>query len=111
MAVSARDLEELKRMEAAAPESESGLEALETIPAVYAYLATCARQDGDDEGDAVELLARFDEATAPEARAIAATLRRLGYVVAADRLREIAGRRRHGLAPLKYRRVPNASLN
>jgi hypothetical protein len=99
MAVSARDLKELKRMEAAAPESESGLEALETIPAVYAWLITCARQDGDDEGDTAELFARFDDATAPEARAIAATLRRLGYLAAADRLREIAGRRKH-LKPL-----------
>jgi hypothetical protein len=101
MPVEAHDLAELKRMEAASPETGSDLSALETIPAVYAWLITCARQDGDDEGDVVELFARHSGATAPEVREIAATLRRLGYVVAANRLREIAGKRTRDLRPLQ----------
>jgi hypothetical protein len=101
MPVDPRDLDELKRLEASTPDSGSDLSALETIPAVYAYLITCGRADHDDEGDAVELLARFSGATAPEARAIAATLRALGYVVAADRLRQITGQRRIDLRPLQ----------
>jgi hypothetical protein len=100
MAVNPRDLEELRRMESASRNSDSGLEALTTIPAVYGYLITCARNDGDDEADVVELLARHSGATASEVRGIAATLRRLGYRSAADRLTEIAGRRRFGLRPL-----------
>jgi hypothetical protein len=100
MAVDPRDLEELRRMETASPDSESGLEALATVPAVYGYLIACARHDGDDEADMVELLARHSGATASEVRDIAATLRRLSYGVAADRLREIAGKRTRDLRPL-----------
>jgi hypothetical protein len=101
MAVDPRDLLELQRMAAASsPESDGSLSALETIPAVYGWLIACARQDGDDEGDAVELFCRFDGATPDEARSIAATLQALGYTVAASRLREIAGRRKHDLRPL-----------
>lgn len=101
MAVDPRDLHKLRRLEMAAPQSGSDLSALETIPAIYGWLIACARQDGDDEGDAVELFCRFDGATAPEAREIAAVLDRLGYRAAASRLREIAGRRKHDLRPLR----------
>jgi hypothetical protein len=94
------DLLELERLAAASsPESDS-LAALTTIPAIYAFLITCARHDGDDEADTAELFARHSGATAAEARATAETLRRLGYGVAAKRLFQIAGRRKHGLAPL-----------
>jgi hypothetical protein len=96
------DLLELQQMAATMPpESDGSLAALETIPAIYAFLATCARQDGDDEGDAVELFCRFDGATAPAARSIAAVLKALGYRAAADRLFMIAGKRKHDLRPLK----------
>jgi hypothetical protein len=86
---------------ASSPEHDGSLSALETLPSIYAFLATAARSEGSDEGDACELLARLNGATAPEAREIAATLARLGYTEAATRLREIAGRRRHDLRPLK----------
>ena len=100
MAVNPRDLEELRRMETASRNSDSGLEALTTIPAVYGYLITCVRHYGGDEADMVELLARHSGAMASEVRDTAATLRRLGYRSAADRLSEIAGRRRLDLRPL-----------
>jgi hypothetical protein len=98
----ATDLIELRRMEATMPpESDSSLSALTSVEAIYAFLITCARSEGGDEADTAELFCRFDGATAPEARSIAATLGRLGYTVAATRLREIAGRRRRDLRPLK----------
>jgi hypothetical protein len=96
------DLAELQRMEAAAPEyGGSDLSMLETIEELYGWLIANARADHGDEGDTVETFARFSGATAPEVRNIAATLRRLGYRTAADRLKQIAGQRRHDLAPLR----------
>jgi hypothetical protein len=96
------DLLELRRMAAASSsESDGSLAALTSVEAVYAFLITATRSEGGDEGDVVELLCRFDGATAPEAREIAAVLGRLGYTVAASRLREIAGRRKHDLRLLK----------
>src|SRR5579862_5036191 len=101
MTVSARDLDELRRLEATQPDTgNTDLSALGTTAATYAWLITAARQEGDSEGDQVERLARHSGATADEVRAIAATLRRLGYAVAADRLKQIAGRRHRTLRPL-----------
>ena len=98
----AADLAELRRLEQAAPDSGSDLSPLETIPAVFGFLIANARSEGsdDDGADQCELLARHAGMTASEVRTIAATLRRLGYAMAADRLRQIAGRRRHDLRPL-----------
>lgn len=96
------DLIELKRMEAVAPEHGGmDLSGLQTAEELYAWLITCARAEGGDEGDIVELFAQFSGATAPETRAVASVLRRLGYVVASDRLRRIAGKRRHDLRALR----------
>jgi hypothetical protein len=95
------DLAELQRMEAAAPEyGGSDLSMLETVEEVYGWLIANARADRGDESDTVELFARFSGATAPEVRTIAVTLKRLGYATAADRLYQIAGKRKHDLAPL-----------
>ena len=96
------DLAELKGLEAAAPETgNDDLSALDTIPALYGYLIANVRAEGGDEAHAVELFARYCGATASEVRAIAGLLLQLGYVVAATRLREIAGRRKHDLRPLR----------
>jgi hypothetical protein len=101
MSVDAATLAELRRLEATmSPEAESGLAALETLPAVYGYVISRARADGDDEADMCELLARHSNAPPAEVRSIAAVLRKLGYRRAADRLHLIAGRRKHSLAPL-----------
>jgi hypothetical protein len=95
------DLIELRRMAAISrPEHDGSLAALTSIEAIYAFLITAARSEGGSEGDAAELFARFDGATAPEAREIAAVLGRLGYIEASTRLREISGRRRRDLKPL-----------
>jgi hypothetical protein len=94
------DLIELKRL---APEHGDGgtdLSGLQTAEELYAWLITCARQDDQDEGHAVELFARHSGATAAEVRRIAGVLKALGYAVASDRLLQIAGRRKHDLRPL-----------
>jgi len=101
MSVSAADVAELQRLEAAmSPDADTGLQALGTVAAVYAYTITLARQNGDDEGDACEMLARHSGATPHEVRAVATTLRRLGYRPPSDRLRLIAGKRHRTLRPL-----------
>jgi hypothetical protein len=98
----ASDLAELKRMAAASsPESDGSLAALGTIPSVFAFVAAAAKAEKRDPAHDVELLARHGEMSAPEVRGIATVLRRLGYQSAADRLAEIAGRRRIDLRPLK----------
>ena len=102
MSVDPRDLLKLQAMAAASsPESDGSLAALTSVEAFYAFLITAARSEGGDEADTAELFCRFDGATAPEARSIAAVLGRLGYTEAATRLREISGRRRRDLRPLK----------
>ena len=101
MSVSAANVAELRRLEQqAAPETDSGLQALATVESVYAYTISVSRQSGSDEADAVELLARISDAPPSEVRDVATVLRRLGYGVAADRLRRIAGRTRRDLRPL-----------
>jgi hypothetical protein len=95
------DLDELRRLEAAAPQYGPDLSALQTAEELYAWLIANARADGDDESDTVEIFARFSGATAPEVQAVAGTLLRLGYTAAAIRLREIAGRRKHELRPIR----------
>jgi hypothetical protein len=77
------------------------LSVLETVDEVLAYVVADARAAGDDEADAVEMTVRHAGMTAPEVRQVAATLRRLGYRTAADRLFAVAGRRQHGLKPLR----------
>ena len=102
MAVSAADIAELRQLEQqAAPDADGSLQALQTIESVYAFTISTARQNGADEADAVELLARISDAPPSEVRDVATVLRRLGYRVASDRLRRIAGRTRHDLRPLQ----------
>jgi hypothetical protein len=97
----ASELIELKKMEAAMPEIDaSGLAALPTFAAVFAYIAAAATAEGRDPADDVELLARHGELSPSKARTIAVSLRQLGFKAPADRLRLVAGRRRHGLRPL-----------
>jgi hypothetical protein len=91
---------ELRRMEATGIDAGLDLSGIESIPELYGNMIANARADGNDEADAVELLARFNDTTAPEVRDIADTLMQLGYVAAATRLREIAGKRKTDLKPL-----------
>jgi hypothetical protein len=95
------DLAELEKMAPMSPDADTGLSALPTLASLFGYMITCARSEGRDEADDCETFARFAQLTPDEVRDCAGTLRALGYVVAASRLREISGRRRHDLRPLK----------
>ena len=97
----ASDLAELEKMSPLPPDGDTSLAALTTIPSLFAYMITCARSEDRDEADDCEVFARFTQLTPDEVRECAGTLKALGYVVAADRLKQIAGRRRHDLRPLK----------
>jgi hypothetical protein len=96
----ASDLIELKKMEATTDVDASSLAALSTFGSVFAFAAAAAHAEGRDPADEVELLARHSELSAPEVRTIAASLRQLGFKAPADRLKLIAGKRRHDLRPL-----------
>jgi hypothetical protein len=95
----ASDLAELRLLEASAP-TLGDLSDLQTEAEVFAYIAAAALADGRDPAAAVELLARFTQLSATEARAIASSLKRLGFKAPAERLSMIAGRCRHDLRPL-----------
>ena len=73
---------------------------LTTIPEIIAYVVTSCRADGTDEGDIAELLVRASGMLPVAVRRAEKVLRPLGYRAVADRLSEIAGRRKHSLAPL-----------
>jgi hypothetical protein len=99
--VSARDLDELARLQQAMPEQGGAdLTALQSVAEVLAYVATCTRTDGGDPADACEMLARHAQLPPAEVRRAARLLKALGYVEVSQRLAEIAGRRKHDLAPL-----------
>jgi hypothetical protein len=103
MAVSARDLEEVERLDQAAPKDDAStgrLAALESVTSLFAYLATAARADDPDPADECELLVRYARMPPDEVRRVAANLKALGFTEVAQRLAEVAGRRRHGLRPL-----------
>ncbi len=102
MAVRAADVAEARRLLANAPEDcERALAMLATHAEVIAYQIAVARSHGLDEADAVELHCRavgLDRQTIGEAERL---LRRLGYNIACDRLREVA---RHAHRPAKVKR-------
>jgi hypothetical protein len=95
------DLAELEEFAATSPNIDGGdLQALQSVPEVLAYLATYARAQGRDEADDVEVVARFTELSPNDLRHAQAVLRPLGYTKVCDRLKQIAGRRKHELKPL-----------
>src|SRR5438309_4150132 len=101
MSVDAETVEQLRSMAAALPGDAGGdLTPLESIPEVVGYVIACARQEGRDELQDVELVVRGAEISPADLRRAEAVLRPLGYVAVADRLRQIAGRRKHTLRPL-----------
>jgi hypothetical protein len=95
------DLATLQTMAPLSPDRDTGLSALPTLASLFAYMITCARAEDRDEADDCETLARFTQLTADQVRECAGILQALGYVVASTRLREIAGKRKHGLRPVK----------
>jgi hypothetical protein len=81
-------------------EPSDDLQPLTTPEAVIGYFVAYARAEGLDEADLAELLVRGAGMSPAAVRASERTLRRLGYGLVSDRLREIAGRRKHDLRPL-----------
>jgi hypothetical protein len=100
MAVSAADIAEVLALEGAVPETNT-LDALTTIPALLAYIATWSASEGRDPADDIELLARLAELPPDMVRSAAVTLKAMGYYDVGDRLREIAGKRTHDLRPIR----------
>ena len=102
MSVDSADVAWLLHLEKTTPAPDDDeLAPLTTTPALLAFVATQARTEGDcDEADAVELIVRCAGFTPRDVRASERVLRRLGYRAVADRLREIAGRRKTSLRPL-----------
>ncbi len=96
------DLAELQKMVAAGTDVDTtGLATLTSVPAVVAYVAASAKADHRDPSDDCETLVRHAQLSPGEVRAIAASLRRLGFKAPAERLFTIAGRRRRDLKPLR----------
>lgn len=94
MSVTAADVEAAHQAMAELPQSGSdGLEALTTVPEVYGYIIALARHHGLDEGDAVELAARVNPMSRADVKSLERTLRALGYIVAADRLKLLSRRK------------------
>jgi hypothetical protein len=103
MTVSTTDMTELARLETLLPPDHDGAEhmrVLETVEEVIAWVIADCRASGDSEVDAVEMLIRHAQLSASDVRDVERTLRKLGYRDVCDRLRDLAGRRRHGLKPL-----------
>lgn len=94
-------------MEAAAAEppltGANDLEPLQSIDQVlsFAFRRFCDEGDVESALDMTECLVRSLDLDAPAVRRIEATLRPLGFVELADRLRQTAGRRKHDLRPLR----------
>jgi hypothetical protein len=97
--VTAADMAEIARLDAIVPESDH-LAPLTDLPQILAYIATAARQAGDDEADAAEMVVRAASVPPSTVRRSAAILAAMGYRSVAERLASIAGRRKHALAPL-----------
>jgi predicted hydrolase (HD superfamily) len=102
MSVSAADIAEVRRLGEIPPDHEAiDMTALQSIEEVIGYVIAAARVEGDNETDQVELVVRAVDLTADTVRDVERTLRRLGYRDVCTRLRQIAGRRKRDLAPLR----------
>jgi predicted alpha/beta hydrolase len=99
MTVTAADMAELARLDAVVPQNDD-LAPLTDVPQVLAFIATAARQAGDDEADAAEMTVRAANVPPGTVRRSAAILAAMGFTVVAERLREIAGSRKHSLRSL-----------
>jgi hypothetical protein len=88
-------------MAAMAPDHDAiDLSALQSIEEVIGYVIAAARAEGLDEVDLVEVLVRAIDLSPTDVRRVERVLRPLGYIQVADRLRQIAGRRKRDLVPL-----------
>jgi hypothetical protein len=102
MSITASYMTELRERIATLPPDPdtSRLNALQTVEEIIGFVANCARGEGGDEADDVEVFVRLVDLPPDEVRRIERVLRPLGYTLVADRLRALAGRRTRSLAPL-----------
>jgi predicted alpha/beta hydrolase len=100
MTVTAADMAELARLDAVVSEVDD-LRPLTSLPEILGYVATAARQAGDDEADHAEMVIRAANIPPDTVRRSAAILAAMGFTVVAERLREIAGKRKRDLKPLR----------
>jgi hypothetical protein len=101
MAISEADLAEVMSYEGRVPDNPS-LAVLETVEEVLAFAVAQVRAEEWDESeeDVAELIVRGAGLNPDKVRRVERNLRRLGYAKVCDRLRVVAGRRRHDLVPL-----------
>jgi hypothetical protein len=103
MAVSRADFDRIMALAGSdAPSVDPSLAALRTLEELVAFTIAQVRAErwGEPEEDTVELLVRTIGLPPDRVRKLERELRPLGYTRVCDRLREIAGRRKHELVPL-----------
>jgi hypothetical protein len=102
MAVTKADLDRVFALEASVPD-DSSLSCFRSTAEVLAFSIAQARAEPDsgDECDVVELIVRSAGLPPTEMRELERELRPLGYDRVCDRLRSVAGKRKHGLKPLR----------
>jgi hypothetical protein len=101
MSASAADIAEVRRLVDEPPAHDAAdFSPLESAPAVIGFTIACARAEGEDEVELVELVVRAADLSPDAVRGAERILRPLGYVQVCDMLRKIAGRRKHSLVPL-----------
>ena len=108
MPVDDADVAKLRRMYSENGSAGDDLRALQSHTEVIAYLIAVARQSGKDEADAIELLVRASDMAREDTRKAERLLRKLGYVVVCDRLRELANWARKKPEPFWMSRLPLA---
>jgi hypothetical protein len=101
MTVTEGDLAEVMRHEGSVPDNPA-LACLGTVGEILAYAVAVVRAEKWDEAeeDIAELIVRGTGLSPDKVRKLERELRPLGYIKVCDRLREIAGRRKHELVPL-----------
>ena len=100
MPVELADIEQARHWAATLPPTDT-LWPLETAEAVLGYMIACARGQGANEVEWAEIIIRAAAMSPDQVRSYERTLRRLGYLAVADMMRQIAGRRKHTLRPLR----------
>jgi len=109
MPISKADLAEVLSHEGRVA-GDASLAVLQTAEEVIGFAIAEARAEQWDmsEPDLAELIVRGADLKPDRVRSISRTFRRLGYIPVADRLRHIAGRRKHELTPLSSqdRQIP-----
>jgi hypothetical protein len=96
MPISAAEIEDFRAQVDALPENATDhLLAITEIPELIAYVVHVAREEGEDELEAVELIVRAGETSPDDRKRSQAVLKPLGYLAVAALLGKLARRKRH----------------